>query len=71
MSRQGRRKDTLSSLWSIPANDGPYRQNLAIMRTKKKAQMKAIVYHDCGSPDDALELQGIDNLKAKDKEVPA
>ena len=33
--------------------------------------MKAIVYHNYGSPDDVLELQGIDKPKAKDKEVLA
>jgi len=31
--------------------------------------MKAIVYHNYGSHDDALELQGIDKPKTKDKEV--
>jgi NADPH:quinone reductase-like Zn-dependent oxidoreductase len=31
--------------------------------------MKAIVYHNSGSPDDALELQDIDRPVVKDKEV--
>ena len=33
--------------------------------------MKAIVYHNYGSHDDVLELQGIDKPKAKDKGVLA
>ncbi len=31
--------------------------------------MKAIVYHKYGSPDDVLELQGIDKPVVKNKEV--
>jgi NADPH:quinone reductase-like Zn-dependent oxidoreductase len=31
--------------------------------------MKAIVYHNYGSPDDILELQDIDKPVVKDKEV--
>jgi len=31
--------------------------------------MNTIVYHDCGSPDDVLELQGIDKPLVKDDEV--
>ena len=31
--------------------------------------MKAIVYHNYGSSDDVLELQDIDKLVVKDKEV--
>ena len=31
--------------------------------------MKAIVYHNYGSPDDVLELHDIDKPVVKDKEV--
>ncbi len=31
--------------------------------------MKAIVYHNYGSPDDVLELQDINKPVVKDKEV--
>jgi NADPH:quinone reductase-like Zn-dependent oxidoreductase len=31
--------------------------------------MKAIVYHNYGSPDDVLELQDMDKPAVKDKEV--
>ena len=31
--------------------------------------MKAIVYHNYGSPDDVLELQDIDKPVVKNKEV--
>ena len=33
--------------------------------------MKAIIYHNYGSPDDLLELQGIDKPKGRNKEVLA
>jgi NADPH:quinone reductase-like Zn-dependent oxidoreductase len=33
--------------------------------------MKAIVYHNYGSPGDALQPQGIDKSKAREKEVLA
>ncbi len=33
--------------------------------------MKAIVYHNYGSPDGVLELQGTGKPRAKDKEVLA
>jgi hypothetical protein len=58
-----------SSLGSIWANDNPYRRNLAIIQTRRKAQMKTIVYYNYGSPDNVLELSDIDKLVVKDKEV--
>jgi hypothetical protein len=36
---------------------------------QREAQMKAIVYHNCGSPDDVLERQGIDKPVVKDMVV--
>jgi hypothetical protein len=65
----GTKRETWSSLWSIWANDNPYRRNLAIIQTRRKAQMKTIVYHNCGSPENVLELSDIDKLVVKDKEV--
>jgi hypothetical protein len=50
-------------------NDKPYRRTIAIIQTKRKAQMIAIVYHNYGSPDDVLELQDIDKPIVKDNEV--
>jgi hypothetical protein len=34
-----------------------------------EAQMKAIIYHNSGSPDDVLERQGIDKPVVKDMVV--
>jgi len=33
--------------------------------------MKAVTYHNYGSPDDVLELRGIDRPRAKDRKVLA
>jgi hypothetical protein len=65
----GKKRERQASLWSMWANHNPCRQNHAITQTKRKAQMKTIVYHNYGSPDDVLELYDTDKLVVKDKEV--